>query len=203
MTLPPGFFKNEKATGKVCKLKRSLYGTSTSMIQHVKEFIHAAFKIKDLGELKYFLGIEVARSKSGLFLNQRKYALDLIKEARLLGCKPSTIPIDTKHQLALSKATPLADPTGYRRLVAQLIYLTVTRPDLAYAVHILSQFMIAPTEDHLQAAHKVLCYLKGSPAQGLFYSAQTSLQVAAYCDANWGSCPLTRRSITGYCVTLD
>ncbi|CAM8966737.1 unnamed protein product [Rhodiola kirilowii] len=202
MVLPPGFFKTEKAAGKVCKLKRSLYGTSTSMIQHVKQFIHATFKIKDLGEFKYFLGIEVARSQSGLSLNQRKYALDLIKEAGLLGCKPSTIPIDTKHKLALSKATPLADPTGYRRLVGQLIYLIVTWHDLAYAVHILSQFMNAPTEDHLQAAHKVLCYLKRSLAQGLFYSAQSSLQVAAYCDADWGSCPLTRRSITGYCVTL-
>ncbi|CAM8959475.1 unnamed protein product [Rhodiola kirilowii] len=255
MTLPPGFFKNEKAAGKVFKLKKSLYGlkqaprqwfsklsdallqygfipslndyslftlnkeghylallvyvddiiitgTTTPMIKHVKEFIYAAFKTKDLGELKYFLGIKVARSQSGLFLNQRKYALDLIKEAGLLGCKPSTIPIDTKHKLALSKATHLADPSGYRRLVGQLIYLTVTRPDLAYAVHILSQFMNAPTEDHLQAAHKVLRYLKGSPAQGLFYSAQTSLQVAAYCDPDWGSCPLTRRSITGYGVTL-
>ncbi|CAM8998928.1 unnamed protein product [Rhodiola kirilowii] len=202
MTLPHGYFKTEKAQGKVCKLLKSLYGTSSDLIQKVKAFIHDLFKIKDLGQLRYFLGFEVSRSDDGLFLNQKKYALELISEAGLLGCKPSIIPMDTNHKLGLSTAPVLTDPMPYRRLVGQLIYLTYTRPDLAYHVHILSQFMNQPTEDHLKAAHKVLGYLKMAPAQGLFYPSGRDLRLSAFCDADWGACPLTRKSITGYAVTL-
>lgn len=176
--------------------------TSTDLISKVKSFIHHQFKIKDLGQLHYFLGIEVARSTTGLFLNQRKYALELISEAGLTACKPSTVPIDPKHKLALSTAAPLADPTPYRRLVGQLLYLTVTRPDISYATHILSQFLQQPTQEHLQAAHKILRYLKQAPSQGLFYPADQPLSLTAYCDADWGSCPVTRRSITGYAILL-
>ncbi|CAM8877406.1 unnamed protein product [Rhodiola kirilowii] len=145
-------------------------GTSSAMIQTVKDFIHDLFKIKDLGHLKYFLGFEAARSDEGLFLNQRKYALDLIYEAGLLACKPSKVPMDSKHKLSLSTSPVLEDiPAPYRRLVGQLIYLTNTWPNLAYSIHILSQFMHQPNQDQLNAAHKVLRYLKRAPAQGLFY----------------------------------
>ncbi|CAM8879909.1 unnamed protein product [Rhodiola kirilowii] len=176
--------------------------TSSTLITSVKQFIHSKFKIKDLGQLHYFLGIEVARSHTGIFLNQRKYALELISEAGLLGCKPSSTPMDSKYKLSLSTAKALSDPEVYRRLVGQLIYLTVTRPDLSYAVHILSQFMATPTEDHLQAAHRVLRYLKAAPAQGLFYPSKQPLHITAFCDADWGSCPITRRSVTGYSILL-
>ncbi|CAM8990642.1 unnamed protein product [Rhodiola kirilowii] len=179
-----------------------LTGTSTKLIQQVKAYIHDLFKIKDLGQLRYFLGFEVARSSDGLFLNQRKYALELISEAGLLACKPSSTPMDCKHKLGLSTAPDLADPGPYRRLVGQLIYLTNTRPDLAYPIHILSQFMCKPTEDHLSAAHRVLRYLKSAPAQGLFYPSGQTLQLKAYCDADWASCPVTRKSVSGYAVLL-
>ncbi|CAM8979132.1 unnamed protein product [Rhodiola kirilowii] len=178
-------------------------GTSISLIRVVKDFIHDLFKIKDLGQLRYFLGFEAARSAEGLFLNQRKYALDLISEAGLLACKPSKVPMDTKHKLSLSTAPALTDPAPYRRLIGQLIYLTNTRPDLTYSVHILSQFMHQPTQDHLNAAHRVLRYLKGAPAQGVFYPSGQPLQLVAFCDADWGACPLTRKSISGYCVLLS
>ncbi|CAM8979609.1 unnamed protein product [Rhodiola kirilowii] len=255
MTLPPGYFKVEKAQGKVCKLLKSLYGlkqaprqwyarfsdalirfgftqspndhslftytkegiflallvyvddviltgTSSDLIQKVKAFIHDLFKIKDLGQLRYFLGFEVSRSDDGLFFNQRKYALELLSEAGLLACKPSLIPMDTNHKLRLSTAPVLDDTMPYRRLIGQLIYLTNTRPNLAYPVHILSQFMNKPTDDHLKAAHKVLRYLKLAPAQGLFYPSGKDLRLAAFCDADWGACPITRKSRTGYAVTL-
>ncbi|CAM8962825.1 unnamed protein product [Rhodiola kirilowii] len=179
-----------------------LTGTSSSLIQSVKTYIHDLFRIKDLGQMRYFLGFEVARASEGLFLNQRKYALELIAEAGLLACKPSSIPMDTKHKLSLSTAPALDDPCPYRRLVGQLIYLTNTRPDNAYYVHILSKFMNQPTTDHLTVAHKVLRYLKLAPAQGLFYPSHQPLQLEAHCDADWGACPLTRKSITGYAVTL-
>ncbi|CAM8913556.1 unnamed protein product [Rhodiola kirilowii] len=177
-------------------------GTSIPLISAIKAFIHAEFRIKDLGFLKYFLGIEVARSSSGIFINQRKYALDLLTETGLLGCKPNSTPMDIKQKLALSTAPKLEDPTIYRTLVGKLIYLNVTRPDIAFSVHILSQFLATPTDDHLQAANRVLRYIKSAPAQGLFYPARASLTLEGFCDADWASCPISRRSTTGYGIKL-
>ncbi|CAM8945952.1 unnamed protein product [Rhodiola kirilowii] len=179
-----------------------LTGTSASLIQAIKAYIHSEFRIKDLGLLKYFLGIEVARSSDGIFINQRKYALDLLTEVGLLGCKPSSTPMDIKQKLAISNAPKLEDPTTYRKLVGKLIYLNVTRPDIAFSVHILSQFLAAPTVEHLQAAHRVLRFIKSAPAQGLFYPARASLTVEGFCDADWAACPVSRRSTSGYCIKL-
>jgi len=97
--------------------------------------------MKDLVVLKYFLGVEVACIPKGFFLCQRKCALDIINEVRLLGAKPVRVPIEQNHHLALSTSDFLVDPEPYRRLVGRLIYLCFTWPELSYSVHILSQFM--------------------------------------------------------------
>ncbi|CAM8948160.1 unnamed protein product [Rhodiola kirilowii] len=161
-------------------------------MEAVKAYINSCFSIKDLGPLKYFLGIEVTRSPASIFINQRKYDMELLDGTGLLGCKPSKVPMDSKHTLGLSTSELMHDPTEYRRLVGRLIYLNVTRPDLAYPVHILSQFMCNPRQDHYQAALKVLRYVKGAPGQGLFFSATAPLSLEAHCDADWASCPVTR-----------
>ncbi|CAM8918240.1 unnamed protein product [Rhodiola kirilowii] len=179
-----------------------LTGTSSVLIEHIKAFIHDKFKIKDLGTLKYFLRLEVARNSTGLFLHQRKYAMDLLTDHDMVDCKPAKTPLPIKHQLSLSTAQVIEDPMVYRKLVGKLIYLTITRPDLAHSVHILSQFMSAPTADHLMAAKRLLRYIKGAPAQGLFFSAASSLVQPAFCDADWAACPKTRRSTSGFCKCL-
>jgi hypothetical protein len=158
--------------------------------------------MKDLGVLKYFLGIEVARSPTGLFLCQRKYAFDIISEVGLLGAKPSSFPIVQNHQLGKADGPLLANPESYRRLVGRLIYLVVTRPDLAYVVHILSQFMHQPRQEHWEAALRVVRYLKGSPGQGVLLRSDNDLTLKGWCDSDWDACPLTRRSLTGYIVFL-
>ena len=116
----------------------------TSACNEFKAYLHDCFSIKDLGPLKYFLGIEVARGPTGLFLGQRKYTLEIVDECGLLGAKPSEFPMDENHKLALATGPLLEDAGRYRRLVGRLIYLAITRPDICYAVYILSQFMQAP-----------------------------------------------------------
>jgi hypothetical protein len=96
----------------------------------------------------------------------------------------------------------LKDPSQYRRLVGRLIYLTITRLDIMYSVHVLTQFMHAPRKPHIEAALRVLHYLKGAPGQGLFLSSQNGMSLRAFCDSDWAGCPMTGRSTTCYCVFL-
>ncbi|KAL9237818.1 hypothetical protein vseg_012322 [Gypsophila vaccaria] len=179
-----------------------IVGYDSQAITAFKSYLSKCFYMKDLGKLKYFLGLEVAHSSKGLFLCQRKYTLDLLSKTGLLGCKPASVLVDEKHQLALAKDAPFEDGTRYRRLVGKLIYLCLTRPDISYSVHILSQFMQKPTATQWDAALRVVRYLKNNPGQGILFRPSSVLKLEAYCDAAYGSCPITRRSITAYFVCL-
>lgn len=178
-------------------------GSCDKATQDFKDYLSACFHMKDLGPLKYFLGIEVARNESGFYLCQRKYALDIIAETGLLGAKPASFPLEQNHHLALSTSPLLCDPTPYRRLLGRLIYLGVTRPDLAFAVHTLAQFMQAPRRDHWLAALRVVRYLKSDPGQGILLRSDNNFQITGWCDSDYATCPLTRRSVTGYFVQLS
>ncbi|KAG6436855.1 hypothetical protein SASPL_101759 [Salvia splendens] len=173
-----------------------------NMISEFKIFLADHFKFKDLGYPKYFLGIEIARNKSGIFIFQDNYALDLVSDAGLLSCKPASTPMDSIKQLQVDAGPPLEDPTIYRRLVGRLVYLCITRLDITFAVNKLSQFLSKPCSDHLVAAERVLKYLKGTVGHGLFYSAQADLSLSIFSDADWAGCPDTRRSISGFCLFL-
>ena len=177
-----------------------------SVIQRFKNYLNKCFKMKDLGKLKYFIGLEIARGPEGIFVSQRKYTLDIVTECGLLGAKPSPTPTELNHKLVpadkTNSHTMLSDPRKYRRLIGHLIYLTFTRPELSCIIHILSQFMQKPLEDHWLAALRVVRYLKGSPDQGIMLKSKCNMQITAYCDADWSSCPATRRSLSAYVIFL-
>ena len=109
-----------------------------------------------------------------------------------------------EQHLRLSKdeGELIDDPLQYRRLIGKLMYLTLTRPNICYAVNRLSQFLSKPRHPHTVAALRVLQYIKGAPGQGLFFSANSDFQLKAFCDADWAGCPDTRTSLTRYCIFL-
>lgn len=158
--------------------------------------------MKDLGSLYYFLGIEVDRSPTGIFLSQYKYVTDLLKEYKLLSSKPLKLPLDPNLKLTHNYGDPLPYIPAYQQLICKLIYLTLTRPDIAFAIHTLSQFMHQPTTVHMQAAKRVLRYLSNNPSQGILLSSSFAAHLIAYCDSDWASCPISRRSTTGFCILL-
>ncbi|GJU48848.1 putative RNA-directed DNA polymerase [Tanacetum coccineum] len=139
---------------------------NTKKIQQTKKELDKEFNIKNLGPLKYFLGIEVAKSSDRLVLSQRKYTLDVLKDSGMLGCRLSAFPFEQGTKLDKGEEEARVDATRYRRLVGRLLYLQATRPDITYAVNILSQFVSDPRQNHFESANRVLRYLKGTPGQG-------------------------------------
>uniref|UniRef100_A0A3Q7G220 Reverse transcriptase Ty1/copia-type domain-containing protein n=1 Tax=Solanum lycopersicum TaxID=4081 RepID=A0A3Q7G220_SOLLC len=143
-------------------------GSNSQLIQNTKTMLQAHFKIKDLGEMRYFLGLEIARNKEGIIVNQRKFTLDLISEFGMAGTKPVStslevnqrftsqefdmhfVPQETHDDIALN------DPTGYQKLIGKLLYLTMTRPVISYAVQNLSQFMHKPKKSHMDGSLRVV-----------------------------------------------
>jgi hypothetical protein len=175
-----------------------IVGDNLKEMQQIKDYLNQNFSIKDLGTTRYFLGLEIARSKDGIVLYQRKYCLDLLKDTGMLGSSPKDTPIEFGQKLVHSTENRLEDITAYRRLVGKLIYLTSTRPDISFVVGRLSQFLDAPTQAYLNAAMRVLRYLKNSPGDGLFFSANTSMDIIGYSNSDWGSCKKSRKSISAY-----
>ena len=179
-----------------------LTGNCPQEIADTKMALDKKFTIKDLGLARYFLGIEMCRTENGTYLHQRKYVLDLLKDAGLTAAKPTSFPLPQNLKLSLDKGAPISNPESYRRLVGRLLYLFMTRPDISYGVQHLSQFVSSPKEPHMQAALHLLRYLKGTISNGLFYPVQSNLKVAGFSDADWASCLMTRKSLTGYCIFL-
>src|SRR6266542_1166182 len=251
MEISPGFM-NQQASGKVCRLKKSLYGLKQSPrawfdrfrraiydmgytqcngdhtvfykhrgscitilavyvddivitgddveeIRCLKRRLGDTFEVKHLGQLRYFLGIEIARSSKGIVLSQRKYVLDLLTETGMLGCRSIASPIDRNLRLCAEAGDPV-DKEIYQRLVGRLIYLCHTRPDISYAISAVSHYMHNPRQGHLEAVYRILRYLKSSPGRGLWFKKNQHLNLEAFCDADWASSVDDRRSTSGYCV---
>lgn len=177
-------------------------GQNEAEINKIKTLLQTEFKIRDLGRLKYFLGLEIARNSNGIHISQRKYASEIVELAGLLGCKPVVTPMELNTKLLPDNSELLNDPTYYKKLIGKLIYLTITRPDLSFSVGILSQFMEKPCKDHLNALLRIIKYIKGNIGLGIFMNANKDHNIIAYCDSDYVACPLTRRSTTGYCIFL-
>ena len=122
-----------------------------------------------MGKLKYFLGIEIAQSSSGVVLSQRKYALDILEETGMLDCKPVDTPMDPNVKLIAGQGDPLGDSGRYRQLVGKLNYLTITHPDISFPISVVSQFLQSPCDSHWDVVIRILRYIKNTTGQGVLY----------------------------------
>lgn len=179
-----------------------LTGTDLATITHIKAHLHSVFGIKDLGLLHYFLGIEVGYYDNGITLSQQKFTRELLKDCPFVLPRRASTPLPLNLKLTADSGTLFKDPELYRSYVGKLNYLTNTRPDLSYAVQVLSQFLQSPRIPHFEALLHTLQYVSTSPNNGILLCASDSLVLQAYSDSDWASCPMTRRSITGYALLL-
>lgn len=179
-------------------------GNCANRISSLINDLSSSFRLRDLGPLHYFLGIEVQRLPHGLLLLQRRYISELLARAHMLSCKPLSTPMVSGVPLSKESGEPLNVPlaTVYRQLCGGLLYLTHTRPDIAYSVNKLCQFMHCPTSEHLKALKRVLRYLAGTCQYGLFLSASMPPVINAFADSDWAGCPDDRKSTNGYLVYL-
>ncbi|XP_062074692.1 uncharacterized mitochondrial protein AtMg00810-like [Humulus lupulus] len=177
-------------------------GTSTTAIQILISDLHKAFALKDLGELNYFLGIQVEHTSNGLHLCQKKYITDVLTKAKLQYANSLGTPMTGGEKLSSFGSDPIQGPHHYRSLVGALQYETITRPEISYAVNRVSQFMHIPLASHWKIVKWILRYLKGTLDFGLHLQTCSKLSLTAFCDVDWASDPDDRRSTSGLCVYL-
>jgi Reverse transcriptase (RNA-dependent DNA polymerase) len=177
-------------------------GSSLALIQEFIRSMQQQFALKDLSHLHFFLGIEVQSISYGLHLSQSKYIKDVLTRANMLLSNPYPSPMVSNSSLSRHDGDPFDDPHLYRSIVGALQYITLTRPDIAFSVNKVSQFMQSPTTHHWVAVKRILHYLKGTISHGISLRSATSFSLHAYSDADWVGSLDDRRSTSGFCIFL-
>jgi histone deacetylase 1/2 len=179
-------------------------GSSTKLVQSLVDKLDSVFSLKQLGDLDYFLGIEVKHlPDNSLLLSQGKYIRDLLTKTNMLECKPIATPMMSSSKLSKTGSDNVTDSTLYRSVVGSLQYATITRPEISFAVNKVCQFMSAPLESHWIAVKRILRYLKGTIHSGLKIfptDIHHPLSLSVFCDADWASDPDDRRSTSGAAI---
>ncbi|GMI95461.1 cysteine-rich RLK (RECEPTOR-like protein kinase) 8 [Hibiscus trionum] len=177
-----------------------LTGNNLSSIQVVIDEMNRVFSLKDLGVLSYFLGIEITYVANGFVLSQQKYIRDLLHRCGMESANGLPTPMISNCHLSLNDGSPIPNVTEYRSIVGALQYVVITRPEIAFSVNRVCQFMHSPLDTHFQAVKRILRYLSGTVDFGLHFVASSRLTLTAFVDANWGSDLDDRRSTSGFCV---
>ena len=160
-------------------------GNNSKFVSSIVEQLGWKFSLKDMGSFHYFLGVEVLPTQDGIFLSQHKYVRDLLSNTNMLGAKEVCTPLSTSTPLKLNDGTASFDSTEYKRVLGSLQYLSLTRPDISFAVNKLSQFMHKPTQTHWTATKRLLRYLKQTIFHGVQLTCKTHPTLKTFLDADW------------------
>ncbi|XP_028103199.1 uncharacterized protein LOC114302382 [Camellia sinensis] len=209
MTQPPGFVSSSSPHHTSTTITVLLVyvddilltGNNPSHLQALIHQMHSTFAMKELGDLSYFLGISIQAVGDSYFLSQSKYASDILLKAGMTSCKPCPTPMSMKLVDTPAANLLFHQPQLYRSLVGVLQYLTLTRPDLSFAVNQACQYMHAPTNAHFALLKRILRFVQSSLSHGLTFRP-SSFELQAFSDSNWASDTVDRKSTSRYCVFL-
>ena len=152
--------------------------------------------------MNYFLGLEVWKILERIFLNQGKYAVEILNRFDMLECKSTNTPMEKKFNLLVDTSSELIDATLYRQIIGSLMYLTNTRPDICFSVNTLSQFLVEPKHVHIVVAKHVMRYLKGTLDCGLIHDGDHDFTLSGYTDSDWAGSASDRKTTSGCCFSL-
>ncbi|KAL8094563.1 hypothetical protein AgCh_036190 [Apium graveolens] len=173
-------------------------GNNPGMFNDFKKVMTNEFEMTDIGQMSYFLGVEVKQRKDGIFMSQKKYAEQILKKFRMEECKPVSTPAEGSIKLRINSTRESVNPTLFKSLVGSLMYLTFTRPDIMYAVGLVSRYMEKPKQDHFIAAKRILRYIKGTLDHGLFYTHSQDSKLVGYSDSDYSGDLDDGKNTSGY-----
>ncbi|GJX17081.1 putative ribonuclease H-like domain-containing protein [Tanacetum coccineum] len=205
---PPGFmdpvfpnkvYKVEKDCMvfiKLLELDDIIFGsTNKSFSTEFEQLMHKRFQMSSMGELTFFLGLQVEQRKDGIFLSQDKYVYDILKKFGFFSVKTTSTPIETHKSLATNAAELDVDVHLYRSMIGSLMYITSSRPDIMFVVCACSRFQVTPKASHMHAVKRIFRYLKGQPTLGLWYPKDSPLDLIAYSDSDYAGASIDREHL--------
>ncbi|GJR78294.1 putative ribonuclease H-like domain-containing protein [Tanacetum coccineum] len=154
--------------------------------------------MSSMGELTFFLGLQVKQKEEGIFISQDKYVAEILKKFDFECVKTANTPIETQKPLIKDEEAANVDVHFYRSMIGSLMYLTASRPDIMFAVCACSRFQVTPKTSHLHAVKRIFRYLKGKPKLGLWYPRESSFELEAFTDSDYAGANLDRKSTTEY-----
>ncbi|GJU60598.1 retrovirus-related pol polyprotein from transposon TNT 1-94 [Tanacetum coccineum] len=205
---PPGFIDFEKPD-HVYKLKKALYGlkqapkacsTCQDMCDEFAKIMHDEFEMSMMGELNFFLGLQIKQMEDGIFFNQSKYIKEMLKKFGLEDSKPMKTPMSSDTKLTKDEECESVDSTKYRGMIGSLLYLTTSRPDIMFSVCLCARFQEAPKTSHLEAVKRIFRYIKGTTHLGLWYPKGTDIETVVYADSDHAGDYVDRKSTSGICT---
>ncbi|KAJ9547379.1 hypothetical protein OSB04_019922 [Centaurea solstitialis] len=176
--------------------------TNPKLCEKFELLMKSEYKMFMMGELTFFLGLQIKQSEKGIFINQGKYVHEMLKKFDLTSCTPMKTPMAPPLSLDKDSKGKPVDVTLYRGMIGSLLYLTTSRPDIMYSTCLCARYQAEPKESHLTAVKRIFRYLKGTPNLGLWYSKDSGFDLTAYSDSDFAGCKIDRKSTTGGCHLL-
>jgi len=172
------------------------------MCREFEKLMQDKFEMSSMGEMQFFLGLQVEQQESGIFIHQTKYVTDILSQFQMEDSTPVGTPIQTNHGIGPYEKGQTVDPFLYRAMIGSLMYLTASRPDIMFATCLLSRYQSRPKQSHLVAVKRILRYLKGCPTKGLWYPNDDKFDLVAFSDADYGGCKTDLKSTSAGCQFL-
>ncbi|GJV35225.1 putative ribonuclease H-like domain-containing protein [Tanacetum coccineum] len=173
--------------------------TNKELCTGFEKLMKDKFQMSSMGELTFFLGLQVQQKEDGIFISQDKYVAEILKKFNYSDVKSASTPVDLEKPLVKDGDADDVDVHLYRSMIGSLMYLTASRPDIMFAVCACARFQVTPKTSHLLAVKRIFRYLKGKPTLGLWYSRDSPFELVAYTDSDYAGATLDRKSTTGGC----